>query len=243
MVGIAEGVLYLILAYVLVALVRALHFHFVVSKRVMKESILNVGEITLQELAKWNGMDPQRPLLLAVRGKVFDVSKGSSFYGPGKPYSVYAGKEISRALGKMSLEDKECNDDLEGLTAKEIETLQQWEEKFCNKYPIVGTVIHPMELTLEELSKYDGRDSSKPMLLSIRNTIFDVSKGSAFYGPDGAYPFAGRECAKALAKYSVELEDCVNIGEEDCSVRELDTLRTWEAQFHSKYRVVGYVKT
>ena len=28
--------------------------------------------------------------------------------------------------------------------------------------------------------------------------------GSGFYGPDGAYPFAGKECARALAKFSTE---------------------------------------
>ena len=29
--------------------------------------------------------------------------------------------------------------------------------------------------------------------------------GAGFYGPDGAYPFAGKECARALAKFSTEV--------------------------------------
>ena len=42
-----------------------------------------VGDLTLLELSKYNGRDPMRPLLLAVRGRVFDVTTGRAFYGPG----------------------------------------------------------------------------------------------------------------------------------------------------------------
>jgi membrane-associated progesterone receptor component len=43
-----------------------------------------VGDITLLELSKHDGRDPMRPLLLAVRGRVFDVTMGRPFYGPGE---------------------------------------------------------------------------------------------------------------------------------------------------------------
>lgn len=42
-----------------------------------------MGNMTLLELSKYDGRDPLRPLLLAVRGRVFDVTTGRAFYGPG----------------------------------------------------------------------------------------------------------------------------------------------------------------
>jgi len=38
----------------------------------------------------------------------------------------------------------------------------------------------------------------------VRGVIFDVSAGKDFYGVDGAYPFGGKECARALAKFSTD---------------------------------------
>ena len=42
-----------------------------------------IGPLTLLELSKYDGRDPMRPLLLAVRGRVYDVTPGRAFYGPG----------------------------------------------------------------------------------------------------------------------------------------------------------------
>lgn len=41
------------------------------------------GEITAKTLRKFNGRDPFLPIYFAVRGEVFDVTKGRDFYGPG----------------------------------------------------------------------------------------------------------------------------------------------------------------
>ncbi len=35
-------------------------------------------ELTLQELAQHDGSDPDRPLMLAIRGTVFDITPGTS---------------------------------------------------------------------------------------------------------------------------------------------------------------------
>lgn len=41
------------------------------------------GDITAEHLARFNGTDPFLPLYLAIQGRVYDVSKGRAFYGPG----------------------------------------------------------------------------------------------------------------------------------------------------------------
>mmetsp|Transcript_13828 Transcript_13828/g.34016 ORF Transcript_13828/g.34016 Transcript_13828/m.34016 type:complete len:103 (-) Transcript_13828:392-700(-) len=94
---------------------------------------------TAEELAHYDGKDG-KPVYLALRGQVFDVSEGRSFYGPGGPYEAFAGKECSRALALMKIDAAECNDNLEGLDDKCLQTLQDWTKKFTQKYKIVGQV-------------------------------------------------------------------------------------------------------
>ena len=54
-----------------------------------------------------------------------------------------------------------------------------------------------------------------------------IPAGAVFYGPDGVYPFAGKECAFAFAKVSTEVEDC-HSNLEDLSKAEEETLLEWE---------------
>jgi membrane-associated progesterone receptor component len=98
---------------------------------------------TGEELAQYNGTKGQ-PIYVAVqprpgaRAEVFDVSDARSFYGPGGPYFVFAGKNASRGLAKMSTEPGEVCGAIDDLTEHEKETLYQWFEKFLQKYEVVG---------------------------------------------------------------------------------------------------------
>eukprot|EP00658_Telonema_sp_P-2_P012797 TRINITY_DN14871_c0_g1_i1.p2 TRINITY_DN14871_c0_g1~~TRINITY_DN14871_c0_g1_i1.p2 ORF type:complete len:136 (+),score=44.55 TRINITY_DN14871_c0_g1_i1:92-499(+) len=93
---------------------------------------------TAEELAPFDGSEG-KPLYLSVMGVVFDVSAGGDFYGPGKAYGVFAGKEVSRCLGKMDISDKESNAGWRNLNEEHMKVLQDWKNRYDTKYPVVGT--------------------------------------------------------------------------------------------------------
>ncbi|XP_006661925.1 membrane steroid-binding protein 2-like [Oryza brachyantha] len=128
---------------------------------------VQVGEITAEELRQYDGSDPEKPLLMAINGQIYDVSQGRMFYGPGGPYALFAGKDASRALAKMSFEPQDLTDDISGLSPLELGALQDWEYKFSSKYVKVGTIKKkvPVEQggdsvsdAIEEVAT-DGEDS------------------------------------------------------------------------------------
>ena len=64
------------------------------------------------------------------------------FYGPGGPYALFAGKDASRALAKMSFAEQDLTGNIEGLGANELDALQDWEWKFMSKYVKVGQLVN-----------------------------------------------------------------------------------------------------
>lgn len=76
------------------------------------------------------------------------------FYGPGGPYALFAGKDASRALAKMSFEPQDLTGNIAGLGPFELDALQDWEYKFMSKYVKVGTI--------KKVPVEDGNTSSSP---------------------------------------------------------------------------------
>ena len=98
-------------------------------------------DYSLEELATFDGSDPDKPLLIAVRGHVYDVTRGKDFYGPGGPYGMFAGKDCTRALAKVSFDADLFTGDLEGLDRDELDKLEEWIEMFEGKYRNVGRLL------------------------------------------------------------------------------------------------------
>ncbi|GFZ45565.1 hypothetical protein JCM24511_03293 [Saitozyma sp. JCM 24511] len=82
------------------------------------------------------------------------------------------------------------------------------------KHPEV--IVH-RKYTAAELAELDGKDGGRILLAIMRvgrdgkvskgleRTVFDVSNGRSFYGPDGMYGnFAGRDASRGMAKQSFD---------------------------------------
>lgn len=110
------------------------------NQTVIPETV-QLGDVTEHELRAYDGSDPNKPLLMAIKGQIYDVSRSRMFYGPGGPYAMFAGRDASRALALMSFDPQDLTGNIEGLTDSELEVLQDWEYKFMEKYVKVGQIV------------------------------------------------------------------------------------------------------
>ena len=93
-------------------------------------------DFTLEQLKQYDGVKSDGRLLVGILGKVFDVSAAANFYGPGSPYSVFAGHDASRALATFSKDAaqfKDTYDDLSDLNHSQLDNVKKWENKFLGK--------------------------------------------------------------------------------------------------------------
>jgi len=84
------------------------------------------------------------------------------FYGPGGPYALFAGRDASRALAKMSFEASDLTGDISGLGPFEVEALQEWEHKFKSKYVTVGIIKKTVPLS-------EGDDTARNAVTTERD--------------------------------------------------------------------------
>lgn len=134
---------------------------------------VQLGDVTEEELRAYDGSDPKKPLLMAIKGQIYDVSMSRMFYGPGGPYALFAGRDASRALALLSFDSKDLTGNIVGLDPSELETLRDWELKFQEKYVKVGQIV-------KEKTKNDdiGSDEKTEGLELPEKAIETISKES-----------------------------------------------------------------
>uniref|UniRef100_A0A6G1S4X9 Membrane-associated progesterone receptor component 2 n=1 Tax=Aceria tosichella TaxID=561515 RepID=A0A6G1S4X9_9ACAR len=117
------------------------------------------GDMTLGELRKYDGKSNEEGrILMAVNREIYDVTKGSRFYGPEGPYATLAGHDATRALALFAVDAvKEEWDDYSDLNVSQMSTVNEWLEQFKEKYDYVGKLVKtdaekstPVEPTDEE---------------------------------------------------------------------------------------------
>ncbi|GMH42109.1 hypothetical protein BSKO_10028 [Bryopsis sp. KO-2023] len=81
-----------------------------------------------------------KPIYLAIKGVIYDVSQAPELYGPDGPYHIFAGRECARSLAALDLSEKMLTDKTDDLDDKCQSTLSDWIAKFNTRYPVVGKV-------------------------------------------------------------------------------------------------------
>ena len=120
----------------------------------MAEETTVIKDFTPRTLYQFNGHDDEK-VYLAIKGNIFDVSKGRAFYGPGGPYENFAGRDASRGLAKNSFKEDMVRDwdqpidELDDLTEKEHKALDEWDAYFNKKYTCVGHLVKDTTLTFK----------------------------------------------------------------------------------------------
>ncbi|KAL3821752.1 hypothetical protein ACHAXA_000251 [Cyclostephanos tholiformis] len=126
----------------------------------------NAMTITRDQLEEMDGHDGA-PLYLSIRGRVYDVTAGSKFYGEGGEYSDWVGRDASRSFGTgcrggVDRTGMDClSESLEGLTAAELREIDRWLELYetHDKYTFVGHLVDdPVNDILEQYEEDDAEE-------------------------------------------------------------------------------------
>lgn len=98
----------------------------------------DLKEFSVADLGQFAGSPSQPRVLIGVCGDVFDVTaRGSEHYGPGGAYSVFAGRDATRALALGSFEEEDLarGGDLDDISPEDV---LPWCALFREKYDLVG---------------------------------------------------------------------------------------------------------
>lgn len=136
-------------------------------------------DMTPRQLREYDGLKREDGrVLIAVLGKIFDVTKSKNFYGPGGPYSSFAGKDASRGLATFNVNSAcEEYDDLSDLSKSELDQVREWSEQFTEKYPIIGKLLKPDETPTvytddeEDVDEKEIQEENKAIVGAGRATI------------------------------------------------------------------------
>ena len=112
----------------------------------LADASLGLG-LTLDELAEYDGRTlpdsaERAPLFLAIHGRIYDVSAGWAFYGPGRSYHKLVGKDATRAFCTGCLEPDCLIANTDGLSDKQLREAHRWIELYehHDKYKLVGAL-------------------------------------------------------------------------------------------------------
>ncbi len=96
-------------------------------------------------MAKYDDTDPDLPIFIAIKGHIFDVTQGRSFYGANGGYHFFAGRDGTRSFSTGCFDVKKplCTENAhiyDDLNENQIGSINDWESFYrdSSKYHYVG---------------------------------------------------------------------------------------------------------
>ena len=110
-------------------------------------------------------------------------------YYPRSPVVTPAQQDIVQTVPQAQASPASVTKE-ELITTPDPITLEPPTENFTETLP---------EFNVDTLAVFDGTDASLPIYVAFEGSIYDVTEGKKFYGPDGHYHFlAGTDGTKLL---------------------------------------------
>ncbi|KAL0570516.1 hypothetical protein V5O48_011440 [Marasmius crinis-equi] len=157
-------------------------------------------------------------------------------------YYLYR-KVFSGVANSSRTSTSNSNSTAASLAAQGQTSSEQKKETKSIMQPARADLAPPKDdpFTQEQLKQFDGSNPDKPIYVSIKGTVFDVTHKKDVYGPGKSYNvFAGKDGSRGLGMSSLKTEDAVP----DYSTldeKDMKTLNDWHEFFKKRYNIVGRV--
>lgn len=98
--------------------------------------------VTLNELAAHGSINGTlRPYWLTILGRIYDVDKGETHYGPKGGYSFFTGCDGSKGFVTGDFTDEGLTDDVSELSPLQLLDLEDWQKFYDKDYTFLGKLI------------------------------------------------------------------------------------------------------
>lgn len=117
----------------------------------------------------------------------------------------------------------------------------RWTNPRYAKFMLTGP--HYVNLTEQELSKYNGENPDLPIYVAVNGSVYDVTSNPDTYGPGGPYHFfAGTDAARAYVTGCFQTDLTHDLRELDPTEAK-EGVKGWQSFYEksSKYWLVGRV--
>jgi len=102
-------------------------------------------QFTRDDLKHYRGVEADLPVLIALKKRVYDVTRGRGFYGPGGGYHFFSGRDGSRSFVTGCFEESfKCTEKshvIDDLTVEEQQEVDNWVNFYDDKYDFVGMLV------------------------------------------------------------------------------------------------------